>query len=101
VYVLKPLLHLWRLKFVYIILVYANSVPTSRGGNSASITMTDHLMLFREVIGFDCETRAKQVSSLCRQSVVFHNVTASGSNWLKLISSRKMLRVMAAAWIGL
>jgi len=57
----------------------------SRGGNSALITITDHLMLFREVIGFDCETRGKQISSLCRRSVVFHNVTASGSNWLKWI----------------
>ena len=57
------------------------------------ITMTDYLMLFREVIGFDCETRAKQLSSLCRQSAVLHDVTASGSKWSKLISSRKVLKV--------
>jgi hypothetical protein len=64
--------------------------------------MTDHLMRFGEVIGFDCETRAKQISSLCRQSVVIRNVTAGGSNWLKWIRSRKVLKVLVvAAWIGL
>jgi hypothetical protein len=63
--------------------------------------MTDHLMLFREVIDFDGETCAKQISSLGRQSAVFHNVATSGSNWLKWILSGKVLKVMAAAWIGL
>jgi hypothetical protein len=88
---------------VYIILVYTTSVPKSRGGNFALIAVTDHLMLSRELIGFDCETRAKQLSSLCRQSVKFRNVTASGSSWLKLISSCMVLKVTAAAaaaWIG-
>lgn len=86
---------------MYIMLVYTTSVPTSPGRNSTLITITDHLMLCREVIGCDCETHAKQISSLCRQSLEFRNVTASGSNWLKWISSRKVVKVMAAAWIGL
>lgn len=87
--------------FVYIMLVYTTSVRTSRGRNSALITIAVHLMLSREVIGCDCETHAKQICSLCRQSVEFRNVTASGSNWVKWISSRKVVKVMATTWIGL
>jgi hypothetical protein len=40
--------------------------------------MTDRLILCREVVGFDCDTRAKQISSFRMQSVVFHNVAADG-----------------------
>jgi hypothetical protein len=56
--------------------------PTSREVNSVLNTATDQLMLFREVIGFDCENRAKQISALYRQSVEFRNVTACGNNRL-------------------
>jgi hypothetical protein len=56
-----------------------NSIRTSQEIHSISISKTNRLMLFREIIATYCENHMEHIITLCGQNVEFLNVTADGT----------------------
>jgi hypothetical protein len=56
-----------------------NSVCTSQETHYVSVTKTNQLMLFREIITTYCENHMKHTNTSCGQNTGFLNVTAGGT----------------------